>query len=459
MSKRFFASRFWGSRFFNGEFWAGDGSALVPQAQVGGPDYGITAENIVIAWDSNNPDSVEIKDYILAQWTWLADAVLLPIDFTGKITGIEGESITQADFTSTIAPAFTALDDEVRYPILCYGFPTRIHENASLGADPTYQSVQMQLARLGASGARYDAGIVSGAMGSWVGTFVDDARYIPSTWGDYPGTRLLPSHIAMPTVAATKAYIDKIRAAHPGGSQITVYGNQRYGGKYHFDDNRANGTAAPFIDYRPFPHAIYYREELLDENPDADVTYYEDDTDLVMQSATNVKGLQTWGSHSDDIPDPMSQGDWTDGSADALSISTLSSWWLFSSEVSWNGRRGSASMNAFLSTAFGGTNYANTPVGFPSSVEEQYVDGAPYKRLFKHWERGDTGIEAGWKNRTNIHFTYHGYPFASGGTFINRSSTFAMRAKPGYEMQVETMPGYQMSLSARPGYMMQVEAT
>lgn len=426
MGNRTFNSRSWLARTFSGRTWGNDGASTPPpSAQVGGPDWGITAANIAIVFDSSNTDSVAVKDYLIDNRPGYADCVLCPINLSGKLAGMDGfEQISQANFTSTIAPALQALDSDVLYLIWVWGTPTRILDNETLSPlaeEPrTIPSVQMQAARLGASGARYDAGQITGQTASWSGFDFVDGRFLPSNADDYPGTRFLSSHISFKTLADTYAYIDKVAAAHPGGNQVVIYGNNRYGTEYWLDDNRSNGPSD--VDYTFFPHAIHYKTELEAENASATINYYEDDTDPVMQSANRVKGLHTWGHHSNDVPNPMSQGTWTDGSADGLAISILSNWWLFNCTVSWNGRRGSEAMNAFISTAFGGTGYSSTPVGFAAHVEEARVESDPFKRLFRHWERGYLLIECGWANRTNIHFVLYGDPMVSGGVF---SSTFA----------------------------------
>jgi hypothetical protein len=419
-----------------------------PQAQVGGPDWGVTAANVAIIWDSSSADSIEIKDYILSEWPWLAGAVLVPINFTGKLTGTDGfESITQANFDSTIDPALSALAPGVIYLIWCYGTPTRIKDNETNNPgselNHTIPNVQCQAARLGASGARYDAGPVTGANGLWDGyTYVGAVRFIPSTKGDYPGTRFLSCYVGFDTVIATKAYIDKIATAHPGGDQLFVYDNRRYGQEYWLDDNRGNVD----IDYTLFPLAVHYRSVLLAEFPDATINYSIDGSG-VQQSWSDLKGGFTWGSHSDDVPNPMSQGDWTDGSADALSVDGTSSFWIFNNAVSWNGRRGSASLNAFNSGSFGGVAYENTPALFLAHTEEGTVYAAPYKNLYADWERGYSGIEVGWKNRTNIHFVLYGYPFVSGGRFVSTQLGRMLRGDvylPGAQTADVYLPGAQI---------------
>jgi hypothetical protein len=428
------------------------GATLPSQAAVGGPDWGVTAENICIVWDSSSANSIEIKDYILAHWPWLADAVLVPINLSGKLTGTDGfESITQANFTSTIAPALAALDDEVRYPIFCYGMPTRIYDNYT--ANPLSElnriipSVACQVAWLGASGTRYDGGPISGANGSWSGSYLGAVRYIPSTWDDYPGTRFLPTWISFATVAATKAYVDKIEALHPGGSQIFVYDNRRGGQEYWFDDNRSNVD----IDYTLFPVAVHYRDVLLAEFPDVTINYFEDDTDPVMQTVDHVKGLLTWGHHSNDVPDPMSQGTWTDGTADALAISDNSGSALFTCVVSWNGRRGVEAMNIFIATAGGGSAYANTPALFPAHIEESAVFGAaPYQNIFADYERGYSGGEVMWKNRSSIHFLPYGYGFWSGGVHQISGRIYRMDSEPKRTWELSTSPKRTYRLSTEP---------
>lgn len=435
MGRGFNAAKFWGSYFFRSGFWGGDGASTpVPQPITGGPDYGWEAENVAIVWNSALADSITIKDYILAQWPWLANAVLCPINCTGILTGQDGfETVSQANFTATIAPGIIALPATVRQLMPVYGFPTRIAEAASDVGNQGHLSVSVQMSRVGGTGSTfYDNGS-------------RDSRYISTSWDDYPATPRLVNYIDGPSVAAVKNYIDKVRTAHPGGSQLFVYANRRYGEEYWLDDNRQNPT------YTAFPKAAGYRTALLAENAGVELNYFLDDVDAVMQDASAVKGLVTWGSHSDEVPLPMSQGQWMSGGANGLRFAGLSNWYLLTTVESYNGRRGT-SFNGiaycFKADVFGGSAYQFTPAGFVASTEEQTVNGVPYQNLFAHWDRGWGLNEVSWANRTTDHFVVYGYPFVSGGSFVSSPGRFAIRSVAGMEMSMVITPGMSMQMGA-----------
>jgi hypothetical protein len=111
-----------------------------------------------------------------------------------------------------------------------------------------------------------------------------------------------------------------------------------------------------------------------------------------LTNAANVAGYISWGAHSSLGPAYATNG--------AIKWTGNSSWWIIQTIESYNGQRSNPSFSSFTqwysSTAFGGTNYSNTPVGAISNVEEPSLAGNNNARLyFGLWASGKNfGISA-----------------------------------------------------------------
>jgi hypothetical protein len=83
---------------------------------------------------------------------------------------------------------------------------------------------------------------------------------------------------------------------------------------------------------------------------------------------------------------------------------------------SYNGMYGSIHGDPtefFASNAFGGTNYANTPVCFVAHTAEPYVSGVSTAHYADRWARGWTASEAAWIGRVTHNFLVVGDPLVT----------------------------------------------
>jgi hypothetical protein len=94
-----------------------------------------------------------------------------------------------------------------------------------------------------------------------------------------------------------------------------------------------------------------------------------------------------------------------------------SGWWVIETIESYNGQRSYVGIDGlflrwFSSSAFGGTNYSNTPVGAVTHVDEPGLSGInnPYT-YFNLWAIGKSFGIAAWNSRQTPFFQAVGDPF------------------------------------------------
>jgi len=180
------------------------------------------------------------------------------------------------------------------------------------------------------------------------------------------------------------------------------YGNTNY----YFDDTD--------IGYGGTPAAFVGAHALINDGVSSNSVYYTnmypDCYSLACHIATgmNVAGYCSWGQHSSLGPSYATNG--------YVQWSGNSGWWIIETFESFNGQviQNAVQSNFiqwFSSNAFGGVNYANTPVGAVTSVEEPglgVVNAATYYGL---WAAEKNFAISAWNARTVAVFQAVGDPF------------------------------------------------
>jgi hypothetical protein len=135
-----------------------------------------------------------------------------------------------------------------------------------------------------------------------------------------------------------------------------------------------------------------------------------------ITNAANVAGYICWGGHSD-WGTNMDDGNFPlDGN---VIWTGNSGWWIINTPESFNGQRDTGSLQSnflkwFSSTAFGGTNYSNTPVGACSNVEEPNLEtSGTVSTYFSRWASGENFGVCAWNARNTVYFQAIGDPFVS----------------------------------------------
>jgi hypothetical protein len=181
-------------------------------------------------------------------------------------------------------------------------------------------------------------------------------------------------------------YINKLAyfgATYSPGQLIISVPKSSYGNiNYYFDDSRY------IYPPPPPPPGSNAATGVLSVNPAASITYTNvgtNDLGLIdhITSGSNVVGYLCWGQHSS-LSNSYATNEY-------VKWTTNSGWWIIRTVESFNGVRITSQGNFlswFAATAFGGSNYTNTPVGAVCYVNEPYEYGTLDGTYFGLWEAG-----------------------------------------------------------------------
>lgn len=353
--------------------------------------FGLTNDfsKVLFVYNTNSTDSVAVKDYYLSKRPGVA-----PINVIG-IPVVTGDLISITDFNSTIRTPIMAWINAnptkpIKYIILARDIPSRISGFPVLVDQNQVKSVQTRL-----ENAKKDLGLVgSSAKNYYDYNNIDTITgpYIPSS---FPGTLALITHMDMGTLAATKAYIDKIASVH--GTMTTpnflVSGtNANVVGSTYFCEDSNNISGEWFYDAAR--QCNYVTTRFPTTTTSQIRTYFEP----YFTDISDVRGLHTWGVNGRNRNVSYA----TNGE---LEFTGKSNWYVLFTLESWNGiyhyqqpgQQGNFE-DWFSPNAFGGTNYSNTPVGTIVHTHEPGA-GAITAKFFYFWESGFNFADAAWAAR------------------------------------------------------------
>ena len=129
-----------------------------------------------------------------------------------------------------------------------------------------------------------------------------------------------------------------------------------------------------------------------------------------ITNGTNVAGYMSWGVHSS-----LGNGYATNATPPRVTWSGNSGWYIMGTVESVNGQRYQGGQGDFVqwfsSGAFGGTSYANTPVGAVTHVEEPCLTGIENSQIyFGSWAAGYNFGICAWNSRNTPYFQAVGDP-------------------------------------------------
>jgi hypothetical protein len=343
------------------------------------------SKDVLLLYNSNpaSTNSRFVKDYYLAHRPLATNANVLGVNCpVGEFIGTNG-------FATQLTPAVTNWlnanpTKHPTYLILFYDIPSRL------------------------------------TVGEWSENYQGSVSYLLRD--RIPGIKPFITHIHMGTTNDCRAYIDKLEfvgtnyspgrvilSASAGGYGNTNYlldgirhgtgYNPSYSGDSIVVARAANGLANSGVPLQ----AIRYYDGL--ETITNGVPY-----NLAHpSSATNLAGYISWGAHS------------SLSSEYALDSARLrwqgnSRWWIIQTAESFNGQRQPIHPQGnftkwFSATAFGGTNYSNTPVGAVTHVEEPGIQGvSDASRYFGLWSEGKVFSTAAWQSTNTTRFQAVGDP-------------------------------------------------
>ncbi len=339
----------------------------------------ISADKVLVVYNTNSPDSVALFQYYMANRPGFSTANTLAI----ATENVEITSLTT--FQTTIRqPIIDWMQANsarpIYYVVLLRGIPDRISGNSS---------VETLL-----STAKADMGIKTGAQyGGGTGAAYDPAKY--------PGTTALITHLNMGSQAATLAYVDKLKSMYNAMPTpnviISSQGTPNAGNHYYLDE--AQG-------YAGYPLIQADNSSLTSAGVSASrITYTPQTSSVHVATGTDVLGYATWGANGS-----LGGSYANDGK---VIFTGASSWYLIKTIESYNGQWSTGQGNFidwFNANAFGGTNYSNTPVGAVTHVEEPYTSGVSGPAYFSDWEKGRLFAEAAWDSKQTPYFMAVGDP-------------------------------------------------
>jgi hypothetical protein len=218
----------------------------------------------------------------------------------------------------------------------------------------------------------------------------------------YLGTTCLPTWIDMGSYPASTDYIDKLAAAVAGlqADGVTLDGSAAgvAGDQWLLDEKRSLTTY-------PDQYADDNTQVLAEGIDAGNVMYQSSKTGPAIASAANPLWYGSWGYYT-----------WGGDLPSDVTFSGLAGWWVAQMVQSYGGIYGNYMPDPteiFAATAFGGTNYSNTPVGYVGFTAEPYLSGVQNRHFPGRWARGWTFAEAAWVGRNTQHFLAVGDPLVT----------------------------------------------
>jgi len=309
-------------------------------------------KDLLLIYNTNSLDSSNVWSYYMQHRPMVSGANVL------SIGGATNDIYLPDEFTTNFAPSvgnWLAQNPTKRpqYVVLFPGIPERVNTNNVTGS-------------------------LEGARAS--------VSYTLHT--NFAGWRPFVMHINMGDTNACKAYINKLEFIGTNYSPGRLLISARAGGygntNYYYDDSAPYGQTVPDL-------GEGVRTAVLSVDPVASVIYTNaDDTApnlaVHLTNGVNVAAYYSRGQHS-----ALGNSYAVNG---FVRWSGNSGWWIIATIESFNGQRYQTGQGNFIqwfsSTAFGGTNYANTPVGAVTHVEEPYT--------ILNWPDQYMGLWAGGKN-------------------------------------------------------------
>jgi len=346
-------------------------------------------DRVLVVYNTNSSDARAIKDYYVANRPGMSrvDTLGVAADTT--------EQTTPANLASQIrAPIYDFLassPNKKHHVIMCRGFSSRVWSGGN-----AYASVDYLLARAEPN--------LSTAVGrEYNGKVNFQLSYEPAT---YPGTTFLVTRLDMGSLAATRAYINKLKRVSNAMSAPNVVVSAQNAG--------LGGTNYLLDEFRDVAYQASAPIVANDENYLNAITSVALGRLTYTRTSPNVKrgmdvlGYETWGVHGG-LPGTYPY----DGT---ISFGGKSNWWLVKTIESYNGIINSGQGNFegfFNSRCAGGFLYSRTPIGMVCHTDEPLLGGIEGPQYLVNWEKGLLFSECAWSSRNTPFFMAVGDPLVT----------------------------------------------
>ena len=358
-----------------------------------GPTSSVVVSNeVLVVYNSNTnfPDSAACKDYYINHRPGFSNANVLACSCT--TFGVDGfESITSNNLANQIInPIISFIQSNqtksIHYVVLMYGMPSRVSDGpitCSPAGSCGLASVQHHISR-----CMSEAGYTSGPY--------YEGSACPYASTNYLGTTCLVTALNMATLADCTAYVDKVTSMYTNNVIISAEAAGYTNTNYYLDDTLNVSQDGGL--------AVGFRNQILAENPSANVTYT---SNTIITAGSSVKGYAGWGIHNNVFTNTYA----VDG--EVIWSGSSNKWWIIETFESFNGQRACSQgcvERWFASNAWGGANYMNTPVGAVSNVEEPFGTGLNGPTYMSLWEQGFLFSECAWASEQTPCFQAIGDP-------------------------------------------------
>ena len=322
------------------------------------------AQDLLLIYNTNSPDSKTVLDYYLAHRPGVSGANVLGIGCSNV------ETIPPFYFTNVFMPQIQAWltnnpTKRPQYVILFYDVPSRVNTNSTSGIpfEPNWPSIQYYL--------------YSGYFSGWnpfvtsinMASTNDCIGYINklATIGVLISSNSPILSASAGAYGNTNFILDNVRTLNPTNYQPNIVSN-----------------AIPRLIAASVPtNCIYYLDG------------WENGITLThLTNEANVAGYITWGAYTSLGSDYPING--------KVKWAGNSGWWIMRSEESFNGQRGAFGQGNFIKwfsiNAFGGTNYSNTPIGGVTYTDEPNATATDNSIYFGTWASGKNFAVSAWKS-------------------------------------------------------------
>ena len=329
-------------------------------------------QDLLLIYNTNSVNSSKVCAYYLANRPMVRNANVLPIGCPPQFTVLPSDytNLVQAPVQNWLAAHPTK---HPQYIILFVDVPSSYNQLANSGANhpvPHYPSVSVSL-RSSITG---------------IPPFITHINM------------RVPWNFGRPDASPCYAYIDKLRTigrkCAPGKVIISASGGGYGNSHWYFDG------AGSEVDTFSAPAS----RQVLAADPSAQIeatTGYDGMTNLALHitNGAGVAGYFCLGAHS--ALDQYYAVGRTAGHG-LVRWQGRSAWWIMATDESFNGIPDSGQGNFyqwFSASAFGGTNYSNTPVGGVGHVEEPGFLEVGTGQYYGLWAAGKTFAACAWCSR------------------------------------------------------------
>lgn len=381
----------------------------------GNSDTALTPEkNLLVVYNTLSNESKQIKDYYIANRPGFKNANVLGVAVDDSVEPISRPNFEAAVVTPVYNWIKSNTDKTIKHVVFVRGIPRRVGPG-KVAMDTMSGASVLSLANT-TKGAcdQYQLPIWSNFGAQFEGSFCDrkpidvgfsytnpEKNYFfsPKT---HPGTLALVTYLDMGSQESTIAYVDKLKAMYQQMPEpslfISAQNTGEQGDTYYIEDtgNQYSDTWGSKIN------------ELLKAGGAR--TEYHSVGGNQIASARDVLGFFSWGANA-------GRGQWYSlGFGKPITFSGNSGWYIIQTAESYNGQltgnlwQGKFS-HWFSKTAFGGSNYENTPVGAVAHVDEPTLAGINHPIYFGCWDKGNLFIDCAWMSKSAVHTIVIGDPW------------------------------------------------